>query len=140
MSTGGQRINPLPLTILAAGGLAWAVIVVAIGAVGPGGALPQVFHSAHVEHFLGFYALGVLATAGLPSIRLKWIFLAMAMIAMAFGLVRYFVIQHTHGAALEDCAAEIAGGACALLPILVGMHRQSFRAWRAGGDAPDDAV
>ena len=131
MPSGGQRINPLPLTLLAAGALAWAAVVVTIGALGPGHTLPQVFHSSHFEHFIAFYGVGVLATAGLPAVRLKWTFLALAGVSLAFGAVRYLVIQHTHAAALEDCAAELGGAACALVPILVGMHRQSFRSWMA---------
>ena len=82
MQSADQRINPLPLTFLAAGALAWAVIIATIGAVGPGGALPHIIHSSHTEHFLAFYAIGVLSTAGLPNVRLKWIFLAMAAAAV----------------------------------------------------------
>ncbi len=124
-----RGVNPLPLTILAAGALAWAGIIVTIAALGSGHTLPRVFHSSHFEHFIAFYGVGVLATAGLPAARLKWIFPAVAMVSVVFGTLRYFIIQHTQNAALEDCAAELGGAACALIPILVGMHRQSFRSW-----------
>lgn len=138
MQKSGRRINPLPITILAAGALVWAVVAVVVAVGGPNHA-PQIIHSTHTEHFLAFYAIGVLATAALPGLRLHWVFLAMVAAATAFGLVRWLVMQRTHGTALEDWLAEIGGGAAALIPILIGTHRQAYKSWTAPvAPAPPD--
>jgi uncharacterized membrane protein len=88
---------------------------VTVAVIGPNHA-PQIFHSTHTEHFLAFYAVGVLATAALPGLRLHWTFLSMVVVASLFGLFRLAVVHRTNGTALEDWLAEIGGGAAALIP------------------------
>lgn len=107
----------------ALGGLAWGVIAVVFASVAPAGYVPRLFFSYHIEHFLAFYLIAMLAAGGLPSLRLISIVLALTVMALILATVRLVIPQHRLADA-EDLAADLAGIAGAVAPILVGRLRQ----------------
>jgi Na+/H+-dicarboxylate symporter len=83
---------------------------------------PTNLFSYHIEHFLAFYIISILAAAGLPRVRLHQITLALMLMALILATVRLVIPQHRFADA-EDLAADIAGIAAAIGPIIVGRIR-----------------
>lgn len=102
---------------------AWAMIAVIFAAVGPWAYVPVIFHNRHVEHFVAFYALAILAAAGMPRARLGLIVLSLAALAAALAVARFMIPIHQLAAA-EDFLADIAGELGAVAPIFVGRFRE----------------
>ena len=109
--------------IAAITGLAWAVIAVVVAAIGPSEYVPRVFSSYHVEHFIAFYMIALLAATGLARARLDRIALMLSLLAILLALVRLTLPGH-RVSALEDMAADLGGVAAAIVPILVGRFRE----------------
>lgn len=110
-------------TVAATAGLAWGVFAIVFAAVGPSGAVPHVFYSYHIEHFVAFYVVTVLAAAGLPRTRLLQVAFSMAVMAAVLALIRMWIPRH-HLSGAEDFVADVAGILAAVLPILVGHFRR----------------
>jgi hypothetical protein len=122
-------------TTTALAGLAWGLLAVVFASVAPARWIPHVFWSYHLEHFAAFYLIAVLAAAGLPSLRLRQIGLALVAMALLLASVRLTLPQHRMADA-EDLAADIAGIVAAMLPIVVGRLREAA-ARRREADAHD---
>jgi hypothetical protein len=123
MASPNVRPNPWLWTIAALAGLTWGVIAVIFASVGPGEYVPRVFHNYHAEHFIAFYALTLLASAGLSRAPLLHLCSSLALMALVLAIVRLFIPRHQLADA-EDLAADLGGIAAAVAPILVGRFRQ----------------
>ncbi|MBV9993573.1 MAG: hypothetical protein JO127_00040 [Caulobacteraceae bacterium] len=125
---------------IAAAAFGWALIAVVFAAIGPPAYVPHIFHNAHVEHLIAFYAMALLAAAGLPRAPLGRLIAALAVLAVVLAGVRMFMPYHRLSAA-EDLLADIAGALAALAPILVGRFRErAERGSRPGAEnGPADA-
>ena len=102
--------------------LVWGLAVLVCASLGPAQLVPRLFASYHVEHFLAFYALGVLAAAALPRLRIYYLALGLLTIAAVLELLRTEIPPHQL-AAPQDLVADIGGLFAALLPLLVGRFR-----------------
>jgi hypothetical protein len=118
-------------TIAAVAGLVWALIALLFASLGPHEYVPRVFSNYHVEHFVAFYVVTVLAAAGLPRAPLFQIGTGLGLMAVAIGIVRAFIPNHWVEN-LEDLISDLSGIVCAVAPILVGRFRQIA----AAADAP----
>lgn len=122
-------------TTAALAGLAWGLLAVVFASVAPAPWVPHVFWSYHLEHFAAFYLIAVLAAAGLPTLRLRQIGVALALMALLLAAVRLALPLHQMSDA-EDLAADIAGILAAIGPIVVGRLREAA-ARRREGDVRD---
>ncbi|MGH6958726.1 MAG: hypothetical protein ACREEW_18845 [Caulobacteraceae bacterium] len=118
----GRSPNTWLWAMVAVAAFAWAMIGVVFASLGPAALVPHVFHNLHAEHFCAFYALAILAAAGLPRARLWLIVLALCAVAAALALVRLTMPVHRLPAA-EDFLADVAGALAAVVPMLVGRFR-----------------
>jgi VanZ family protein len=114
-------------TIAALAGLTWGVIAFVFAAIGPSEYVPRVFFSYHIEHFVAFYLITLLAAAGLPRASPYQLGLALALMAVIVAAIRLFIPRHRLSDA-EDLAADIAGIGAVIAPILVGRVRQIIAA------------
>jgi hypothetical protein len=97
--------------------------VVVFASVGPPQYVPHIFFSYHIEHFVAFYLVAVLAAAGLPTIRLQQIACALVLTSLILATVRFMIPRHRLTDA-EDLAADLSGIAAAVAPVFVGRFRQ----------------
>ena len=123
MAEGRIHPNAWLWTIAALAGLAWGVLAVVFASVGPSEYVPTIFHNYRVEHFVAFYMLTILASAGLPHVRLYQLACSLTLMAVILATVRLTMPRHRLADA-EDLLADIAGIAAAIMPILVGRFRQ----------------
>ena len=123
MPTTRLRPNAWLWTLAASGGLVWGAIAVIFAAVGPSEFVPRIFFSYHIEHFVAFYVLTILAAAGFARTQLYRLGAALALMALVLALVRSLIPHHRINNA-EDLAADLTGILAAVLPILVGRFRQ----------------
>ena len=117
------RPNAWLWTLAALAGLAWGLVAIVFASVGPSQYVPRLFYSYHVEHFVAFYVLTILACSGLPRARLRQVVPPLALMAVVLATVRLLVPRHRMSNA-EDLAADLAGIAAAVAPMLVGRFRQ----------------
>jgi hypothetical protein len=115
-------LNTWLWTVGAVSGLVWGLLVLVCASLGPAQYVPRLLSSYHLEHFLAFYALGLLAAAALPRLRLIYLGLALVAIAAGLELVRTVIPPHQLAAA-PDFVADVGGVFAALLPLLVGRFR-----------------
>jgi|SRR5580698_5997526 hypothetical protein len=116
-------LNTWLWTVGAVSGLVWGLLVLVGASLGPSQYVPRLLSSYHLEHFLAFYAIGLLAAAALPRLRLIYLGLALLGIAAALELVRTYIPPHQLAAA-PDFVADVGGVFAALLPLLVGRFRK----------------
>jgi hypothetical protein len=117
------RPNAWLWTLAALAGLAWGLIALVFASVGPSQFVPRLFYSYHIEHFAAFYVLTLLASSGLPRAPLRQVAPPLVLMAVLLATVRLLIPRHRMANA-EDLAADIAGIAAAVAPILVGRFRQ----------------
>jgi len=103
-------------------GLVWGVVAVVVASVAPPQYIPRIFFSYHIEHFAVFYLIAILAAAGLPTIRLYQVACALVSMALVLATVRLAIPRHRLSDA-EDLAADVAGIAAALAPMVLGRLR-----------------
>ena len=119
------RVNPVALSVLAAGLLAWAGVLIVIAVLGRDRIVPGFFNQFRAEHFISFYIIGFLAAAGLPALRLRWLFIGLVVLATAAELARYGISRDAFRASV-DWLCNVAGSAAALAPIVLCSLRDAF--------------
>jgi len=119
------QVNAWLWTLAPLAGLAWGLIAVVFASVGPSRFVPRLFYSYHIEHFAAFYMLTVLAASGLPRAHLRQVVPPLVVMAVILATVRLLIPRHRVANA-EDLAADLAGIAAAVAPMLVGRFRQVF--------------
>ena len=127
MATQRLRVNPIAFSVLAAGLLAWAGVLVVIAVLGRDRIVPQFFNELRAEHFISFYVIGFLAAAGLPAMRLRGLLAALVVLATGAELVRYDISRDAVRVAI-DWLCNVAGALAALAPIHLCRHRDAFLA------------
>jgi hypothetical protein len=135
------RVNPIPLSVLAGGFLAWAAVLVVIAVLGRDRIVPDFFDDLRLEHFIAFYVIAFLAAAGLPGLTLRWLLLGLLALAGGVEAVRA-ALGHGWTRAGLDFACNLAGVLAALAPITLARHRDAFLAHTAGppGEPADKPV
>lgn len=128
------QVNPIALSVLAAGLLAWASILIVFAVLGRDRIVPHFFDNLGIEHFVAFYALAFLAAASVPTLRLRWLMIALILLAGSVETARG-LLGHPWDAVLLDFACNVAGAFCALAPVYLAHHRQAFLS-----DAEDEAA
>ncbi len=121
------RVNPIAFSVLAAGLLAWAAVLIVIAAIGRERIVPRFFNEFRAEHFISFYVIGFLAAAALPTLRLRWLFVALLALATGTELARYG-ISRDFARVSVDWLCNVAGAAAALAPIFLCRLRDAFKA------------
>jgi hypothetical protein len=96
--------------------------------------VPRIFNSYHIEHFVAFYLLTILAAAAFARAPLLQICFSLALMAVILASVRLLIPRHQVSDA-EDLAADIAGIAAATAPMLVGRFRQVVALRSSGASA-----
>ncbi len=109
-------------TVGALAALVWGLVMLICASLGPAQLVPRLFASYHLEHFLAFYAIGVLAAAALPRLRIYYLGLGLVAIAAVLELMRTEIPPHQL-AAPQDLVADVGGLFAALIPLLVGRFR-----------------
>jgi hypothetical protein len=109
-------------TTAALAGLVWGIVAVIVASVAPPQYIPRIFFSYHIEHFAVFYLIAVLAAVGLPAIRLYQLGFSLVLMALVLATARLAIPRHRLSDA-EDLAADVAGVAAALGPMVLGRLR-----------------
>jgi hypothetical protein len=123
MANENRGLNTWLWTLGAIAALTWAIIAVVVAALGPSEYVPRIFSSYHLEHFVAFYVLAILAAMALPRVRVIQIALVLAVLATVLAGLRMFIPRHQLATA-EDLGADIGGIAAALAPMLIAHFRQ----------------
>jgi hypothetical protein len=113
------------MSVLAAGLLAWAGVVIVFAVLGRDRIVPQFFDDLGLEHFVAFYALAFLAAASVPALRLRWLLLGLVVLAGGVEAARGF-LGHPWTTVLLDFACNAAGAIAALAPVYLAGHRDAF--------------
>jgi len=124
-TTASLRVNPIALSVLAAGLLAWAGVLIVFAVLGQSRIVPQVFDDLGLEHVVAFYALAFLGAASVPGLKLRWLLLGLIVMAGGVEATRGF-LGHAWATVLLDFACNVAGSMAALAPIYLAGHRDAF--------------
>jgi VanZ family protein len=131
-----RRANPLPLVLAALAGLAWAVIAVVFASLAPPQAVPPVFSSSHIRHFVAFYIITLMAAAALPTIKLRDIGAAAVVFALLLEVLR-MIVPTGRQSRIGDAISDLGGIWSALAPIVVGKLRLAYQARRRDAASVD---
>jgi hypothetical protein len=113
------------MSVLAAGLLAWASVLVVIAVLGRDRIVPDFFDRLGLEHFIAFYILAFLGAASVPALRLRWLLFLLVVLAAGVETTRG-LLNHDWAGARLDFACNLAGALAALAPIHLAGHREAF--------------
>lgn len=113
------------MSVLAAGLLAWASVLIVFAVLGRDRIVPHFFDDLGLEHFAAFYALAFLAAASVPGLRLRLLLVGLIVLAGGVEAARGF-LGHPWPTVVLDFASNVAGALAALAPVYLAGHRDAF--------------